>query len=91
MKFKELKDLADKVSQKINIAVFVSVNYWNFARSKRKELQYSFYREDAVGTIYFDTALELKEHMEKILNPVADEGVEINELADEDGLLRGAE
>jgi len=88
MKFNELIELADKVAEKTEMAVNVGVTYWRFIRSDGKELKYSFYREDATGTKYFNTALELKSHMENILNPVEDEGIDINELADEDGLLR---
>lgn len=91
MKFKELIDLADKVAAKTGYATNVGVTYWQFIRSDHKELQYSFYREDATGTKYFNSVFDLKAHMENILNPVDDEGVEITDLSDEDGLLRGAE
>ena len=85
MKFDELAKLADKVSKKAGLAVNISVSYWRFIRTDRKELECSFYLEDAKKTICFDTALKLKNHMENILNPVEDEGIEINDLA------RGAE
>jgi len=68
MKFKELTELADKVAEKNGFAVNIGVTYWHFIRSDHKELKYSFYREDAKGTKYFDSALELKTHMENILN-----------------------
>uniref|UniRef100_A0A6M3LUI7 Uncharacterized protein n=1 Tax=viral metagenome TaxID=1070528 RepID=A0A6M3LUI7_9ZZZZ len=90
MKFEELTELADRVAKKTGKATYVGVSYWRFIRSKHKELKYSFYSEDAKGTIYFNSAQELKAHMEKILNPVEDEGIDLNDLA-EDGILRGAE
>lgn len=80
MKFKELIELADRVAVNTGCATQIAVTFWNFVRSENKELQYSFYREDAAGTKYFNSALELKTHMENILNPVADEGVEIEEM-----------
>ena len=73
MKFKELTKLTDKVAEKTGQATHVSVSYWRFIRSDRKEVEYSFYKEDAAGTIFFNSALGLKSHMENILNPPVDE------------------
>jgi len=89
MNFIELEKLADSVSNKIGEAVCIGVSYWHH-RSGTKEKKYTFYRETGTRTIDFDSVLILKSHMENILNPSIDEGIDINDLAD-DGILRGAE
>ena len=90
MKFDELTKLADKVAKNIDEYVSIGVIYNNFPSGTR-ETRYTFYRERGTSSKIFNTAQDLKAFMENILNPVADEGIDINDMADEDGLLRGAE
>jgi len=78
MKFKELQDLADTVADKLKEYVSVGVDYGNHT-SGTKGLTYEFYRESGDCTLKFPTVQELKAHMENILNPPADEGVELDE------------
>ena len=98
MRFTELAELADKVADRLKEYVSVDINYSNYL-SGTKETQYSFYRESSKGSIYFGSAQELKAHMENIVNPVKDEGIDINDkwvwngtgYIVNDGILRGAE
>ena len=90
MKFDELAKLADKVARKTDEYVSISVIYNNFPSGTR-ETVYTFYREKGKSSKSFKTAQDLKVYMENILNPVADEGIELNDLAEDGILLRGAE
>ena len=73
MKFAELQDLADQVSDKIGKPVCIGMKYWNFQPSK--QLRYEYYSKDD-DTIEFKTVRDLRSHMEFILFG-KDEEVEI--------------
>ena len=77
MKFKELQDLANTVADKLKEYVSVGVSYDNHPHTK--ELVYEFYHEKGPNTLKFKTVQNLKAHMENILNPPVDEGVELDE------------
>ena len=87
MNFIELKKLADRIVEKTEKYTSISAEYDKHP-SGSSDLEYRFYQPD--NRTKFKTVQELKYHMENILNPPADEGVDINDLA-EDGILRGAE
>ena len=88
MKFAEIEKLAYALRDKRKKYVSVSVVRHSYFDGS-SETEYKFYI-DGQRTIFFKTAQELRAHMENILNPPADEGVELSDLA-EDGVLRGAE
>ena len=75
MKFKTLQKLADAVADKLGKYVSIEVEY-NCYSDTSQQILYCFYSQ---GDAHrgFDTAQELKTHMENILNPVDDEGVEV--------------
>lgn len=78
MKFEELEKLADATRDKISGYVSVSLTYQRF-ESGRVEREYRFYQSNGGGhrSAVYDTSGKLKRHMEEILNPPKDEGVEV--------------
>ena len=83
MKFAELIELADRIVEKTGVYTSVESEYSNHPNGLT-ELRYNFYQANG-QTIKFNTAQLLKAHMENILNPVADEGVELEEKEPTDG------
>ncbi len=73
MKFKTLQKLANKC--RVELGEYVSIHVEHSVHSEPETL-YTFYSESG-GNSYFKTAQELKAYMEEILNPAADEGVEV--------------
>ena len=82
MKFKELQDLADKVKEKTKKTVFISVEYWNHVPDDRKKIEYGFWQPRECH-VFLKTSRALKQHMENILSPDVDEGVELDEKEEE--------
>jgi hypothetical protein len=81
MKFSELSELAEKVRKKTGEYTSVSI-ISNHFESGNTETEYTFYRETFThGSIRFKTVQELRAHMENLLTPPIDEGVEIESEA----------
>jgi len=74
MNFSELIEMADKIVEKTGIYTSVMVEYDNHPNGFH-DLEYRFYQP--VNLVIFKTAHEIKYHMESILNPVEDEGIEL--------------
>ena len=87
MKFDELVEMANRIVEKTDNYTSVVVEYDKHPNGSHN-LEYRFYQPTKINK--FKTVQELKSYMENILNPVADEGVDISDMAEE-GTLRGAE
>jgi len=87
MKFEELVKIADRIVEKTGKYTSVAIEYDKHPNGSH-ELEYKFYQPSGINK--FKTAQELKYHMENIISPLTDEGIDINDFA-EDGILRGAE
>ena len=74
MKFSELQNLADKVAEHTEEYTAVHVRYCRFFHKQERALDYIFYNNSEK---VFATAQQLKAHMERIINPLIDEGVEV--------------
>jgi hypothetical protein len=72
--FSELTELANKISRDKKDYVSISLRHACLFANKRNETSYFFYNN---GERQFNTAQELRLHMENILNPPVDEGVEV--------------
>ena len=83
MEFKKLQDLADRVAEKLEKPVCISVDYWYFSKDS-KRAEYHFYTSESSGTKDFPTVQELNAHMENILNPKEDEGLDLQGEREED-------
>ena len=82
MKLTELNELVDRVADKTDEYVSISIIYNNFPTGT-KETYYTFYREKGLRHENFDTVQDIKSYMENILSPIADEGIDINDMAEE--------
>lgn len=75
MKFTELAELADRLSEKLGKYVTASVTRKSH-KLRDKETEYELYIQDE-GFFKFKTATGLRAHMENLLDPNQDEGLEL--------------